>query len=166
MLWVFVLRYFLVKKNQRFGTTRLSHLQGLEVIQENFIDYLEALRMGQTSSPETLVYYQNMTPRKNPKTYILAKKKIFFHILSHKMLIFITSDVLTTVFCSEVTYLVHGYQHVREKFYKAFSIVFRDSVGSTPTRYELDGPGNESRWGYFPHTSNRPWGPASTLQSG
>jgi hypothetical protein len=45
VFWVFTQHHFLVR-NQRFGTTCLSHLQGLEVN--------ETLKMGQTSTPETL----------------------------------------------------------------------------------------------------------------
>ena len=36
----------------------------------------------------------------------------------------------------------------------------RDSVVGIATRYELDGPGIESRWGqYFPHPSRPALGP-------
>jgi hypothetical protein len=61
VFWVFTQRRFLVR-NQRFGTTCLSHLQGLEVN--------ETLKIGQTSSTETLVSYQKMTPGKNPKNFL------------------------------------------------------------------------------------------------
>jgi hypothetical protein len=42
---------FLVR-NQIFGTTCLSHLQGFEVNKESFLDHLETLKMGQTSCPK------------------------------------------------------------------------------------------------------------------
>jgi hypothetical protein len=37
--------------------------------------------MGQTSSPETLVSYQKMTPGKNPKAFILLAISSIFHVL-------------------------------------------------------------------------------------
>jgi hypothetical protein len=40
----------------------MSHLQGLEVNEEK--DVRKSLKMGHTSSPETLVSYQNTTPGK------------------------------------------------------------------------------------------------------
>ena len=43
----------------------------------------------------------------------------------------------------------------------------RDSSVGIATRYGLDGPGIESRWGEIFHTrSDRPWGPPSLLCSG
>jgi hypothetical protein len=74
-------------RNQRFRTTCLSHLQGLEENQEpTFQDYLsvpssgswgepgkahlETLMIGQTTSPETLVSYQKTKPGKNSKDFI------------------------------------------------------------------------------------------------
>ena len=43
----------------------------------------------------------------------------------------------------------------------------RDSSVGIATRYGLDGPGIESRWGGdFPHCSDRPWGPPNLLYNG
>jgi hypothetical protein len=43
----------------------------------------------------------------------------------------------------------------------------RDSSVSMVTRYGLDGPGIESRWGEIFHTNpDRPWGPLSLLNNG
>ena len=43
----------------------------------------------------------------------------------------------------------------------------RDSSVGIATRYGLNGPGIESRWGRdFPHRQDRPWGPPSLLYSG
>lgn len=49
-------RYFMVR-DQRFGTTCLSHLQRLEVIQKRnlLLDYLQTLKMGKTGGPEKVV---------------------------------------------------------------------------------------------------------------
>lgn len=52
-----------LERNQRFGTTYLSHLQGL-------LDYLDTLEKRQTNSPETLISCQKMTPGENPKAVI------------------------------------------------------------------------------------------------
>jgi hypothetical protein len=60
MFWVFT-RHFLVR-NQRFGTNCLYHILGLEMN--------KTLKMGQTSSPETLISYQKTTPGKNPEDLI------------------------------------------------------------------------------------------------
>jgi hypothetical protein len=61
VLWGFTQRRFLVR-NQRFGTTCLSHIQG-----RSFLVQLETLKMDQTSNPETLVSYQKTTPDKTQK---------------------------------------------------------------------------------------------------
>ena len=46
-------------------------------------------------------------------------------------------------------------------------IVGRDSSVCIATRYELDGPGIESRWGrIFRTLSDRSWGPLSLLYNG
>jgi len=46
-------------------------------------------------------------------------------------------------------------------------IVGRDSVVGTATRYELDGPGIESRWGRgFPHLSREALGPTQPPTQG
>ena len=43
----------------------------------------------------------------------------------------------------------------------------RDSSVGIPTRYELDGPGIEFRWGeMFRTRPDRPWGPPSLLYNG
>ena len=43
----------------------------------------------------------------------------------------------------------------------------RDSSVDIATRYGLDGTGIESRWGqYFPHPSDRNWGPLRLLLNG
>ena len=43
----------------------------------------------------------------------------------------------------------------------------RDSSVGIATRYGLDGPGIESRWGWdFNHPSRPPWGPPSLLYNG
>ena len=43
----------------------------------------------------------------------------------------------------------------------------RDSSVGIATRYGLDGPGIESRWGEIFHTRpDRPWGPPSLLYNG
>ena len=43
----------------------------------------------------------------------------------------------------------------------------RDSSAGVTTRYGLDGPGIESRWGEIFRTSpDRPWGPPSLLYNG
>ena len=55
IFWVFTRRRFVLVRNQRFGTTSLSHLQGL---QNPLLIHLETLKIGQISSPETLVPYQ------------------------------------------------------------------------------------------------------------
>jgi hypothetical protein len=49
-------RHFTVR-DQRFGTTCLSQLQRLEVIQKRnlLLDYLETLKMGKTGVPENVV---------------------------------------------------------------------------------------------------------------
>ena len=61
--WGFARSYFFGKKPK--FRDYLSHLQGLEVIQE------ETLKMGQTSSTEMLISYKKkMTPSKNPKAFI------------------------------------------------------------------------------------------------
>jgi len=45
--------------------------------------------------------------------------------------------------------------------------VGRDSSVGIATRYEMDGPGTESRWGEFFRTSpDRSWGPPSLLYNG
>ena len=49
-------------QGQRFGTSCLSHLQG--------IVHLETLKMGHTSSLYTLVSYKKPTPGKTPKHFI------------------------------------------------------------------------------------------------
>ena len=66
--WVFTRRNYLVRY-RRFGTTCMSHLQGLVVI-HNLLDYHETLKIRHTNSPETLVSDQIMTPGKTPKTFI------------------------------------------------------------------------------------------------
>ena len=43
----------------------------------------------------------------------------------------------------------------------------RDSSAGIATRYGVDGPGIESRWGeIFRTRSDRPWGPSSLLYKG
>ena len=55
----------------------------------------------------------------------------------------------------------------RLKYNYVFMYGGRDSSVGTATRYGLDGPRIESRWGEdFPHPSDRPWGPPSLLYSG
>ena len=49
----------------------------------------------------------------------------------------------------------------------SFQTVCRDSAVGIETRYELDGPGIESRWRQiFRNRPDRPWGPPSLLYSG
>jgi hypothetical protein len=66
IFWVFTRRRFLVR-NERFGTTCLSHLQGLV--------HLETLKMGQTSSPETLVETLKMGQTSSPETLVSYQKR-------------------------------------------------------------------------------------------
>jgi hypothetical protein len=48
-----------------------------------------------------------------------------------------------------------------------FSIETRVSSVGIETRYELDGPRIESRWGrHFPHCPDRPWDPPILLNNG
>ena len=62
--WAFGRRHLMVR-NQHFGTTFLFLLQGLDVI-----EYLETLKMEQTSSPKMLVSYHKMTkPEKTQKPF-------------------------------------------------------------------------------------------------
>jgi hypothetical protein len=65
IFWVFTRRRFVLVRNQRFGTTSLSHLQGL---QNPLLIHLETLKIGQISSPETLVPYQKKKKRRRIKT--------------------------------------------------------------------------------------------------
>ena len=60
--WVFTRSRRLVM-DQRFGTTYVSHHQGLSVT-------LMVVMMGHISSLETLVHDQRKRPSKNPKTFI------------------------------------------------------------------------------------------------
>lgn len=67
-VWVFTWRHFSVII-QRFGTTCLSHFQRFELIQV-IMDYLESLKMAQTSSPEKLVSHRKITPGKTSEAFI------------------------------------------------------------------------------------------------
>jgi hypothetical protein len=61
IFWVVTRRHIFLVYDQRFGFTRLSHLQGLE------LKDLKTLKMGQTSYHETLVIHQITTPGNNPQ---------------------------------------------------------------------------------------------------
>jgi hypothetical protein len=73
-----VLPGVVILRNQHFGTTCLSHLQDL--------------KMGHTSSPETLVSYLKITmPGKNPQKpldNIITPAQAFNHTHSHPMFLF------------------------------------------------------------------------------
>jgi hypothetical protein len=53
------------------------------------------------------------------------------------------------------------------KEYLTLAVEGRDSSVGIATRYGLDGPGIESRWGWIFRTCpDRPWGPTSLLYKG
>jgi hypothetical protein len=67
--YAFTRRHFLVR-NQRFGTTCVFHLQGLEV----------SVKMGHTSSPETLVSDHKYAKFKTQKL-LYNKNTLVHHLL-------------------------------------------------------------------------------------
>jgi hypothetical protein len=73
MFWGFTWRWFFVR-NQRVGTTCMSHLQGLEVndtlkMGQTRSPEMLTLKIGQTSSPETLTLKMGQTS--SPETFSL-----------------------------------------------------------------------------------------------
>ena len=67
-------------------------------------------------------------------------------------------------FCCVISYSI---PFIVFYFIMLYSIVGRDTPVGVATRYRLDGPGIESRWGRdFPHLPDRPWGPPSLLYNG
>ena len=65
-----------------------------------------------------------------------------------------------------------GCCYTREKITADLNVYLSNNWGrersvGIATRYGLDGPGIESRWGQdFPHRPDQPWGPPSLLYNG
>jgi hypothetical protein len=78
-----------------------------------------------------------------------------------------SADTLTWIYYEHEEQSVLAFQNKYLSTLPPPQIVGRDSSVGIVTRYELDGPRIESRWGRgFPHPPDRPWGLPSLLYNG